>query len=171
MYLQARASSWIQCKQFCSVLQLPPSSWYQHALQFSSNSQNLGWIFPLAVAIPWGAIKYCGVHIDMTRWPHSSAPQSSVKMGYEFISWDNQSQSRLNTLLGLPRTITRYAWPLLCLPNSFPAQKHAGQRSIPSPCRQMGFAHLMRMVCVKSHAHESHWYWTPGSFKAATYRT
>ena len=58
MYSRAKASSWIQCKQFCSVLQLPPLSWYQHALQFFSNYRSLGWIFLLAVAAPWKAIKY-----------------------------------------------------------------------------------------------------------------
>ena len=58
MYSQAWANSWIQCKQFYSVLQLPPSSWCQHALQFSSNYQSLGWISLLAVAVPWEAIKY-----------------------------------------------------------------------------------------------------------------
>ena len=58
MYLQEGASSWIQCKQFCSVLRLLLSSWYQHALQFFSNYQNLGWLFLLAATIPWTAIKY-----------------------------------------------------------------------------------------------------------------
>ena len=71
--------------------------------------------------------------------------------------------------LGNRRTITRYEWLLRCFPNSLPAQKHAGQRSTPSPFVQTGSAHLIRTLCVKSHEQASHSYCTPGSFSAVSH--